>query len=447
MTENRDLPGLFRLPKLKSALGRTTAVAAELARQVREGIQQPLSFPGFGKFLFSGDRVVLAVHSGIAEVELVLNPLLDELLGSGGLVATQVTLLFADRLSAERFASHVKPRDRSPVAFVHEGTSEHALALLGADDGDLPILVNRLIFDADVLIPIIRASDQERSSRQPVIWDFVDSGTKKRWRSQMLKLDEAYGNHISELAGTVVVIEVVIGPGDFPYDVVIGTPTAADVAAAERLAVAWRIKTPDQIDLVIATIDDRRDRGSWQAIRDAIVVVAEIGKNCPIVIVSDVGEPPPNELRGVFSAHTAAGSRTTSFDSALHSAIEGRTVYLSSKLSADVVHDLGMMSIAGVEEVASLATRFAFPVLLRDSQRVRTNAEGSATADVKKLSSRSKGSRAPSPPPLPRGGGEGTKIPARRGVPRGAVIPTTRGRKAPGKRPAKKATRSRRKST
>jgi hypothetical protein len=95
--------------------------------------------------------------------------------------------------------------------FVHEGTSEQALALLGADDGDFPILVNRLIFDADVMIPIIRARDEQPSSRRPAIWDFVDSATKKRWHSKILQPTRLK----SHSRFGVAINEVVVGPATF----------------------------------------------------------------------------------------------------------------------------------------------------------------------------------------------------------------------------------------
>ena len=430
MSENPVLHEVFQLPKLKSALGRTNAVAEELAKQVQDGLRQPLGFPGFGKFLFSGDRIVVAVHSGVSEIELVLNPLLDELFNAGGLGMKQVSLLFADRESAERFKTHGAPRDKAAVSVVHEGTSDHALALLGADDGNFPILVNRLIFDSDVLIPIIRASDEPHSMRRPMIWDFVDSATKKRWRSQMLKHDEAYGNHISELAGVMIVVDVVLGPGDFPYYVVVGRSAEADETALERLATTWQIRSPAQADIVIATVDDRRDRRSWQAVRDAIVSAAELGQICPIVILSDIDEPPPNELRGIFSSHTAAGRVKNNFDPTLRSAIERRTIYLSSKLDAKVVHDLGMKFIAGAEEVRSLVTQFEHPVLLRDGQRGRREQAEALSEKVK--------------PTKVRFGVSGTHAPSRR--PRGGGMVTRKGSNPSPKPPAKKAKQTRRRS-
>lgn len=380
--ESGQLREFSNLPNLKSVLGRSRAADGDLARQVREGIRQPLDFPGFGEFLFGGDRIVIAVHSGIRNAELVVGPLLDELLSGEGMAASPITILFADRETADHCGRHLPARDPAIAIVVHEGTSDRALALLGADDSNSPVLVHRLIFDADVIFPIVRAIDDEPHNHpNPMLREFVDSGTKKRWREHIRNHNQSFGKFVRELAGVLIVVNVVMGPGDFPYEVVIGSPAGADAAAARRRANAWQVQQPERLDVILASIDDRRDQESWQAIRDAIVFAAEFDPHVPLVVFSQVAEPPPNELRGVFSPRPTPGANAASFDSALRAAVEGRTIYLCSHLSSDVVHELGMMGIA-FEELESLLVRYAHPILLRDPQRAVRMIERAPQANV-----------------------------------------------------------------
>ncbi len=367
MSANRALDEVARLEGLSSALGRKQPDVAGLAKQIHEGLHHPIDFPGLGEFLFSGDRIVIAVHSDLAQIELVLNPILHEFSVSGNETG-QVTVLFADKVSADRFRTHAASHARSVPIAVHEGTADGALALLGADDDNQPILVNRLIFDADVMIPLVRASQGTGANQRPMMWDFFDSATKQRWRRRSLRSDDGYGARLCEMAGVIVAIQVVIGPGDFAYDVVVGRTDATKDVLSQRLTEAWRILLPTLSDIVVATIDDHRDQRSWQAVRDSIVAAAQLNESCSIAVFSHVDEPPPNELRGVFS-NQIAGTRVSNFDPALRSAIANRNIYLCSALNAGIVHDLGLKSITGPEEARKLLGRFEHPVLLRDAQR------------------------------------------------------------------------------
>lgn len=391
MSANRALNEVARLEGLSPALGRKQPDEAGLAKQIHDGLHHPIDFPGLGKFLFSGDRIVIAVHSELAQVELVLNPILHEFLVSGTETG-QVTLLFADKVSADRFRTHAAPQARSVPIVVHEGAADGALALLGADDDNQPILVNRLIFDAEVVIPLVRASQEVGANPRQMMCDFFDSATKQRWRKRSLRHDDSYGAHIWDLSGVIVAIQVVIGPGDFAYDVVVGRIDATKDVLAARFTEAWRMHLPTKVDIVVATIDDHRDRRSWQAVRDSIVAAARLHESCPIAVFSDVDEPPPNELRGVFS-HQGTGSRATKFDLALRAAIGDRNIYLCSALNADIVHDLGFVPITSPEEARTLLSRFKHAVLLRDAQRAISmddEATSPIPANRKKLKSTSR---------------------------------------------------------
>ena len=98
MGEQRVSDEVAQLGGLVPLLGQVRADPEELARQVRKGFQHPLEFPGIGEFLFSGDRIVIAVHSGLPQAELLLDPLLAEFAANGRV--EQVTWLFADRETA-----------------------------------------------------------------------------------------------------------------------------------------------------------------------------------------------------------------------------------------------------------------------------------------------------------------------------------------------------------
>lgn len=356
---------------LTPALGMLDANAVDLADQVRHGFQHPLEFPEFNRFLFGGDRVAIAVHSRLSRVELVLDPLLDELLGDRPPGAKQVSLLFADRETSDRFAAAGKKRESPAHVVVQEGTQDGSLALLGSDEAGQPILVHRLVFDADVLIPVVRVAESSDSLSAPILLDFVDSATRRRWKAHILNGDSNYGERVCSLAGVSIVVQVAMGPGDFPYDVRIGCRAAAERALQAQAALEWQLRPIAESDILIASIDDRRDERSWQAVRDAIVAAAAVDGQLPIAVYSSVDESPPNELRHVFSSRSSRAGDPDSFDPELRRAISGRTIYLASHLPDHQTIALGMVPISGGIENRTWVAQWKRPALLRDLQRWR----------------------------------------------------------------------------
>jgi hypothetical protein len=181
-----------------------------------------------------------------------------------------------------------------------------------------------------------------------------------------MQRDDDYGSRLCDLVGVLVVVQVIVGPGDFAYDIVVGQVGATQATVKTCQSEAWHVQRPEQVDIVVATIEDHRDRKSWQAVRDAIVASASLGANLPIVIVCDIDEIPPHTIKSILSG-VKAGADTA--DPPLAAAMRKRLVYLCSGLEADVVHELGLKSISDSEEVRTLLARFENPVLLRDVQR------------------------------------------------------------------------------
>lgn len=393
---NLELRKLADTTGLQPCLGLVEPDTGKLSRDIRDGLTAPLGFPRLGEFLFSGDRVVFAVHSGIGEVGVVLRTLLEEIGKAWDPDAGQITLLFSDRASEHNYRENVGsdfPRVRTAV---QEGTADAVLALLGADDDNLPILVNRLVFDADVLIPIVRAHDEARAFHQEVLWSFTDSATKKRWRAMSGNNQIAYSELACGLAGILVSVDIIIGPGDFPYGVVIGKPQAKEAAVQERIADAWRTPKSNQADAIVISIDDARDRNSWRAVRDAIVAAHAIQVDCPLVILSHIDHAPPNEWRAEFSPDKPLSSSVAKFDPELKQSVVGRTIHFRSALAPEVSRDMGWNPVQWDESLEHLLAVFQSPILLRDPQRSEIVHEGSQiTSGEAKTSRQSKPKKKP----------------------------------------------------
>lgn len=393
MTTNQELQNLVAKSRLKVALGRMEPDISELAQQVRRGLAAPIGFPRLSEFLFSGDRVVIAVNGGINGVELVLEPLLENLTATLETDTASATVLFADRESEARFEQQMKIRSAIARSAVHEGTADAALAVLGADDSHHPILISRFIFDADVLIPVTRAEDSRRAVPSAALLPFVDSATQKRWQGMSIENQAAYTEFICSLAGAYVSVDVVVGPGDIPQGVVIGQTLAKASAVREMISGAWQLRTLGPCDALVISIDDPRDANSWQSIRDAIVVAGRIAPRCPLIILSSIDHPPPNELRGVFSLGDSPRKATSDFDSTLRQSLQGRPVFLRSRLADEIVREISWAPIQAEQSIEYALSTYRVPVLLRDPQRCLEADDAAPASDQLPKPTRSKRKR------------------------------------------------------
>jgi hypothetical protein len=365
MNEPRILDAITRVEKVAVRLGRKRIDPQGLAWQIRNGLDCPVEFPSLRDFVIAGDRIVVAVHSGLGSVELLLDPFLNAFDSIGG-QRDQITLLFAERSNAERFRQESVAGKTSEIV-VHEGVSDSALALLGGDDDDQPILIDRWIFDADLMIPFAPA--RRFGDRWPMMMDFVDSATRTRCRRHEERGDFAYADHDADLAGVLVAVLAVMGPGGFAYDVVVGRPQGLADSIEGLHAAAWAVQPDPKADLVIAVIEDSRDRRTWQAIRDATIAASEASDNAEIIVVSDDRSQAGSEARESISGQPARQSGLIA-DAELRRMLSGRSVFLYAPWTAGIARDLGWRVLDGVDDVLSRVEQSAHPVVYRDPQRV-----------------------------------------------------------------------------
>ena len=122
----------------------------------RRALQQPLGFPPLAQAVVPGDRVVLALDRDVPEAGPILAELFDCLL-ERGLSAADITLLAAGPPGATiESAKALLPAEYRDAAAVvrHDPDDRNQLSYLAVASDDEPIYLNRLLCDADFVVPI-----------------------------------------------------------------------------------------------------------------------------------------------------------------------------------------------------------------------------------------------------------------------------------------------------
>jgi nickel-dependent lactate racemase len=278
-----------------------------------------------------------------------------------------------------------------PQFVVHDPDDADNLCMVGVTKRGEPLLVNRSIFDADIVLPIgvarlngggafdslfPRFSDAESIGRHRALVDSAESAAERAREA-----DEA-----AWLIGVPMVIQVVPGAGETAAHVVAGEPQAVASRCETLCRQRWSLHSPQQVDLVIATITGGAQSQMWanvgRALASAENVLSEHGA---VAICTNLDEPPGESLgRLIGSTDLEKTERKIGRDHGQDSwpawqlvrALQRGPVYFLSQLPPETVEDMGLAPVADITELARLAGRHESFVVIEDSQHAVVTVDG-----------------------------------------------------------------------
>src|SRR5262249_38506282 len=118
---------------------------------IREALEDPRDYPPLRQVVVPGDRVVIAVDPTIPEAKLVLETVLD-ILTTSGVQAGDSTVLIPSNGSGRWEAGSLG----TTSLVVHAPDDRSQLAYLASTQQGRRIYLNRLLTDADVVLPVGR---------------------------------------------------------------------------------------------------------------------------------------------------------------------------------------------------------------------------------------------------------------------------------------------------
>lgn len=357
--------------------GARAAVAAALA--------EPVGFPPLSKSIVPGDRIAVALDEGIPNLIEVGAALIDSLTASG-IQPAHVSLVTNSRGDEALLRSGVGGVLPTGVNVVrHDPTDENELCFAGVTrEDDQSLLINRVLFDADLAIPVTIArppTDREnRGAYNGLYPAFADAACRQEYLKTAWDRHDWWASRTEEagwLIGAPFVVRVVPGPRGSLAAVVAGAPGEADVESQAAASRQWRCEADQQAGLVVATIAGDPDRQTWDDLARALAAADQVAApGGAVAVVSEIGLPLGRSLARLRAEgdpeaalrKLAKDARTDTWAARqVAQALLRGPVFLKSRLADDLVEDLGLAPIASGAELERLASRFAPVALLEDA--------------------------------------------------------------------------------
>jgi len=363
---------------------------------VTEAVHAPLDYPPLARATTPGDRVVLALESGLPHAAEVVAAVV-EALAAAPVDPDGITVLMTqdEATNAAEDPRRLIPgpiRDRIGLA-THDPSNRRQLAYLAATDGGEPILLNRLLHDADLVLPlgcVQRESAAGYFGIHGLLYPgFSDQRTLQRFRTPLPPGDANGGARkrlLTEEAGQVAwllginfTIQVLPAAGDEVLTVLAGQSDAVARRARDLYRAAWDRSVPEQTSLVVAAIAGDRRQQTWEnfgrALEAALAAVEEGGAIAvcceldqqPGPAVKHVGEP--GSRRAALKRISKDRPPDALPAAQLARALDHGQVYLLSRLEPAVVEELDMVYVAAPDELMRLARRHRSCTLLSDAPR------------------------------------------------------------------------------
>jgi nickel-dependent lactate racemase len=358
-------------------------------------LTSPLDFPPLSQATVPGDKVAIALDGGVPQAAAIVSAVAGALVERG----IEPRDLLVLRTQADVDAGVNDPRGRLPAQVrdqvalaTHDPQDRSQLAYLAANRKGRPILLNRLLFDADFVVPIgcldLASIAGYHGRHDGLFPTFSDAESAERFRA----LDvAAVSDHSSQrtrreadeagwLLGVSFTVQVIPGGGGRLLHVLAGNVDAVFEQGQALCEAAWRYAVPRQAGLVIAALRDEPEQQTWQQVGRAAEAAARVvADDGAIAICTELEIKPGRAVRKIGRAHDLpAARRQISQERAadalpatqLALAMEKARVYLLSRLDESTVEDLGLVPVSDSADIARLAGRHESCIVLENAQHV-----------------------------------------------------------------------------
>lgn len=373
-----------------SAGSRPTAVAPvfDAATATFRALAEPLNFPPLSQGVVPGDRLAIAVDETTPCLAGVVRGTVDAAL-EAGIAANDISIVATDAATIESLRAELKHAASDSIQFVvHDPDDATKLCFAGTIVKGERLMINRTIFDADVVLPIGCArlpDDVGGAIFQSLFPRFSDAATISRFRTPA-RLETPGGQasarrRIEEAGwqlGVPMVIEVVPGGGGTVADVVAGEPRAVAEYCGQKCRELWAFRAAGRASLVVTTVTGGAAEQNWANVGRALAMAERlVDEGGAVVVCSDLKAPPgPAVGHLVGNSNWERLERVVRNDSAVDSvpawhlarALQRGPVYFLSQLDDELVEEMGLAPVSSLDQLARLARQHPSCIVLDDSQ-------------------------------------------------------------------------------
>ncbi len=363
----------------------------QIAQQIAACLEAPLAYPPLSQATIPGDEIVVAVEPGLPQSAAVVDGVLQALL-SAGAEPEKVTVLVTDSASqAAQLRAQLSELGRDDQKLhVHDPGNDKEMAFLGVSREGLPLRLNRLLCDADFVLPVglthchALANDGEDFALAPFP-SFSDRETIQRLantgaeefpitsRPNRLEVEDC-----ARQLGAQLRLQVVPHSNGQIAEILAGEASTVLKQSAKAYRKIWETATTVPAKLIIATIAGDEGLQNWQNLGRAIAAAESLLEaDGSLVLCSELSEPP-----GEAICHLAGNEdplviereiqKTQSADCGpamvLNRVLQRGSVYLRSRLKSAVVESLGITPLESDSELDRLTQLLRPCLVLEEAQ-------------------------------------------------------------------------------
>ncbi len=355
---------------------------------------EPIDFPSLTEAAVPGDKIAIPLDPGLPQAPALVAGLVQALC-EARITPSDITVLWTKNESSGMDPrSGLDEKIAAEVQFViHDPNDRNAMGYLTASAESQPIYLNRVLQDADVVLPIgclrVKTAIGYHGIHSVVFPTYSDNETLGRYQAPSNEESEvARGRRDKEsdeaawLLGVVATIQVIPGAGDSILHILAGNPQSVLAEGQRRCAAVWQYKVPQRAQLVIAGIEGDARSQTWDNVARAVTsALNAVDDGGVIAICSELAIPPGEAIQQLSGAddyeetlHTIRRQRSSDAvpASQLLKAMQQSRIFLLSGLDEAVVAELGLAPVADASEMIRLGSRFESCIVLANAQYAET---------------------------------------------------------------------------
>ena len=379
----------------KPQLGETHKPNIDVGLAMKTSLEQPTLYPPLAESVFAGDSVAIVLQSNLPHAKIVLESLLEQLMQINVEPADIVVVISAKTAqqlgidatiyeqAKENLAEGMQP-GTFVVEFgfhginfqVHDAENEAAHAYLAANAEGEPIHVNRVLVDADVVIPIGSPTAGDMNQQTDCIYPDFSNETS---RARLAKGQSSFVSRWQEIElandslGSFFTIQVVFGPGETIQNIFAGSRPEVTKIARDTTNELWAFDWHQgEVDVVVATIESKSGDQGWDDFANALITASHVStEQGPIVIWSEISARSDRNIHKALMSQFEEGISKKLTKTMQHVAaiVNERPVYLRSRLKRDAVEELGLGFIETAEEIVRISDSYQTALLIRDAHK------------------------------------------------------------------------------
>ncbi|MFL2869631.1 MAG: lactate racemase domain-containing protein [Pirellulaceae bacterium] len=361
----------------------------DLELAVQEALANPIDFVPLSQTVFPGDTVAIAVGPEVPATNELVMALLKCFEDTQVSMADITVVVPYDGETAGRLKEAIASEFSSVGFQVHDSHDDEALAYLAASAAGDPIMVNRTLYDADIVIPVTTVRHDGmlgyNGGFDGLIPEYSDAATQLRVRGMIAAVGETDDSQrrgdIRETAwllGIQLSVRVVPDPNGGVVSILAGMGVQLDVAAEEDFKQACSV-SPEQAPLVIASVSGSAGADHWRSLANAAYAASQfVQANGVIVLLSDLNEPvgPATRFLADLDDESARRRVMESQESDQIAAMQLLRlrgvcrIYFCCGGRQDELEEIGIGFAADINEIENLSAEYDQCVVLHGADRV-----------------------------------------------------------------------------